>query len=248
MRKRPGLSTILPLVLSLLGVAAMAAERSPSCTSDGLPAPTMLNERFINADCADCWRGPAETVSGDSAETVALDWIAPGPLGDQGALYAAARIDALARLNALGRVLPPRTGSRTATVVGSGAVGAPRLRVAHGLPVGNYLGTSIEWSHASPGRWHAWLLMVEELPAGTAGSPVARRLVRNSLQLDWTVPASSTGAAPVRLSELRPTQIPAGAQADRLAVVGFVEAATPDSDETASSLMALARSRCEAQP
>ena len=191
---------------------------------------------------------PAGSQTDASPGTVSLDWIAPGPQQDQGALSAAARIDALSRLKALARALPPRSDQRTQAVVSEPAAHSAQLRVAHGVPVGDYLGTSIEWRNAPPGRWRAWLLMVEELPAGTAGSPIARGLVRNSLQLDWTVPRSNGAAKPVVLSELRPMQIPVGAQADRLAVVGMVESVGPDPSGAPLALAAIARSVCEDHP
>ncbi len=43
-------------------------------------------------------------------------------------------------------------------------------------------------------------------------------------------------------------QIPEGAQADRLAVVGFVESIVPDAAGPRSTLAALAHSHCDRAP
>ncbi|MEO8250309.1 MAG: hypothetical protein ABI589_13160 [Burkholderiales bacterium] len=243
----------------------MAAEPASSCSSDGQIAPTALLERFINADCADCW---SDEPPAPAAGAVALDWIAPGPQGDDGALSAAARRGALQRLQAIGRPLPDRmldlgstlrpvpTGSLPAAPIGDASArpasegrsapelpsqtnrSAPELRVAHGLPVGNYIGTSIELKGAAPGRWRVWLVLVETLPPGLEGSPVERNLVRNSLQFEWVVPAHADPKQTFK--ELRPMQIPAGAQPERLNLVGWIE----DANGPAATVGAIARSRC----
>lgn len=237
------------LLLCSGGLAAMATAHAQSlCTSDGAPPPTALHERFINADCADCWRAPTDAVLAGSSGTLSLDWIAPGNESDDGPLSAAARIDSLSRLKALGQLPPPRMDSRTQPVNNAHVGPQSSLRVSHGLPVGDYLGTSIEWRNAPVGHWRAWLLMVEALPAGTAGSPIARHLVRNSLPLDWTVSAQSGSGASSVPSELRPMQIPQGAQADRLAVVGWVESFETNPATQQPALAALALSRCDPAP
>ena len=235
------------MLSALIATAAGAAatDRPPLCASDNVPAPSLLIERFINADCADCWRNPAAESAADTRGALTLDWIAPGPSDERGALSAAARVDALARLKALGLTVPPTSASRTERVTPVPPAVLLRLRVAHGLPVGDYIGTSIELHGAPPGSWRVWLLLVEELPDGSAGSPIARRLVRNSLRLDWIVPTPGTDAAPSALSELRPMQMPPGSQPQRLAVVGLLEAIGPGREDEKPKLVALARSRCE---
>ena len=109
--------------------------------------------------------------------------------------------------------------------------GTPALRLAQGTAFNDYVGASIELS--SPGRngWTAWLLLVERLPAGTEGSPVARNLVRNAFRPDWGRPPARP---PARLAETRTMQIREGAQADRLRLVavlhdgrGRIRAITP---------------------
>jgi hypothetical protein len=62
-------------------------------------------------------------------------------------------------------------------------------------------------------------LLVESLPVGTEGSPVARNLVRNVFRADW---ANVMRRAPGRLAETRAMQIHAGAEPDRLRLVGVL--------------------------
>jgi hypothetical protein len=196
------------LALALAG--ACTAHAQSSCSSDRVPQPGALLERFINADCDSCWADPA-TPRARRGE-LALDWIAPGGKGEDAPLAVAASGDALARLQALGRARPLPTDLVRHARQGRSAA----LRVAHGLPFNDYMGASIELKDAAGGPWTAWLALVETLPAGTEGSPVERNLVRNLLQLSWP-------AGPGPRVERRPMRIPEGAHADRLRVVGWVE-------------------------
>ncbi|GAB2582546.1 hypothetical protein GCM10027034_13110 [Ramlibacter solisilvae] len=204
---------------------AGGAQAQSSCSSDGQSAPTALLERFINADCESCWaeRTTPEPASG----AIAVDWIAPGTRGDDAPLAAAATTDARERLQAAGKALPAQS-----VTAFSRLTQGRRLRVAHGLPFRDYIGTSIELSSSAGGPWKGWLLLVETLPAGTEGSAVERNLVRNALQLEW-----KSGPAAQRLREARPMRIPDGAQPDRLRVIGWVE------DEQ-GRLRGIAQSRC----
>ena len=93
--------------------------------------------------------------------------------------------DALLRLQALGRAAPGTTDVAVLAVEGAPA---HRVRVAHGLPLNDYLGTGIAFKphRASPAdTWQYHLLLVESVPAGTEGTPVERNLVRNMLQGTW---------------------------------------------------------------
>ena len=102
--------------------------------------------------------------------------------------------------------------------------------MAHGLPVNDYIGASIELKPASGGPWNAWLLLVETIPPGTEGTPVERNLVRNVLQPAWTKDEK-------KLLESRPMSIPEGANPERLRVVGWVE-------DARGQIVAVAQSRC----
>jgi hypothetical protein len=219
-----------PAVLLACWIAACAAaaqDPSPVCSSDGQAAPAALLERFVNADCAGCWTDLETPKPGPGQ--VALDWILPGSRDDDAPLAAAARREGLDRLAALGRAVPRNDDSRVARRAG----GAVSLRVAHGLAFNGYIGASIELRNAPKDRWHAWLALVETLPVGTEGSPVERNLVRNVLELHWDPrrhPAQ-------RLAETRPMNIPAGADARRLRVIGFVE-------DVRGRIKGIAQTRC----
>jgi len=222
------LRTTLPLCL---GMALLPAAQAQSyCASDGQPAPTALLERFINADCAACWRDPATPQA--SPRTAVLDWVVPGSQGDDAPLSAVAVRDAQARLDALAQARP----------TGSASLNQPNLahhtlRVSRGLPFVGYLGVSIEMTPALPGPWQATLALVENLPAGTEGSPVARALVRNALVLDWGRSAAANAPAE-RYFDSRAMGIPSGANPERLGLVGWVQNAK-------GQVVALAQAGCE---
>ena len=93
------------LLLALLaaGVPLLGFAQS-SCSSDGQAAPAALYERFINANCENCWASAPEHVPGPSA--LVVDWVVPGSLGDDAPLSAVATRDALWRLQELRRPVP----------------------------------------------------------------------------------------------------------------------------------------------
>ena len=216
------LPTLAAFALALPGWRSAAAQSS--CSSDGLPQPVAVVERFINADCEACWSDP-KTPSAKPNE-IALDWVLPGSKGDDAPLATVARRDGLARLKALGRPVPERSDSLHTRRHGLN----PRLRIAQGPALNDYLGTSIEMKGSfAPAR--AWLVLVEVLPAGTEGSPVARNLVRNVFQPDW----ERASRAPRK--ETRAMQIHEGAKPSRLRLVALVE-------DTRGRLAALAQTAC----
>ncbi len=204
--------TIRALAVAVLA-CPLFAHAQAYCASDGQPAPQALVERFINADCDSCW-GDAKTPRAGPRE-LALDWIVPVARGDEAPLSAAASRDSLARMEVLKRQLPATADALTTRV----QAGASRLRVSHGMPFNDYLGTSIELKPARSGPWTAWLLLVETIPAGVEGTPVERNLVRNALQVEWDGRKPGTR----QLFEARPMLIPEGAKPERLRVAGWVE-------------------------
>jgi hypothetical protein len=221
--------------MSRVAALAMAALSAPVfaqsfCSSDGLPGPVALVERFINADCEGCWATAQATAS---ARELAIDWIVPGGRGDDAPLSAAANRDGLDRLAALRQPAPAQAAAVRTPAAGK----APGLRVAQGLPFNGYLGTSIELKSPGPGPWTAWLLLVETIPAGAEGTPVERNLVRNALQPAWGKDGALSKEEQSRLFESRPMSIPAGANPDRLRVVGWVE-------DARGRIGAIAQSRC----
>ena len=199
---------------AVLALAGLPLASHALCTSDGVPQPRRLLERFTNADCAECWRDPATPAA--AADTLALDWILPGSQGDDAPLSAAASSDALERLQDLNRAAPPRADS-----VNSRRTGAQlQLRLAQGESFNDYIGTSLELKNPGRTRWHAWLLLVEQLPAGAEGSPVPRNVVRNVFRPDW---ARSAARPAGLLAESRAMQIHEGAQPERLRLVAMLQ-------------------------
>ena len=214
--------------------AAPALHAQSSCSSDKAAKPLALVERFINADCEACWSDASTRQPGRGE--VALDWIVPGSRGDDAPLSAAARVDGLHRLAALKRAVPAQAETmRSATSKTS-----QRVRVAQGLPFNGYLGVSMELRPGAGGPWTAWLAMVETVPAGTEGSPVARNLVRNVWQPAWDKARPLSKGEHTRLWADRSMNIPAGVNPERLRVVGWVE-------DARGRIVAAAESRCEGE-
>lgn len=216
------------VLLSALLLLALSPAARALCTSDGVPQPAALLERFVSADCADCWRD--RTTPEPAAGTLAIDWIVPGRQGEDAPLAPAALDEAADRLAALGRATPPRADAVFQRRTGA----ALPLRVAQGEPINDYIGASIELPRPGREPWQAWLLLVESLPAGTEGSPVARNLVRNVFRPEaWQAPRSAGTA----LAENRAMQIHEGAQPARLRLVAVMA-------DARGRIRAIARTRC----
>jgi hypothetical protein len=213
----------IPFALAI----TLAAHAQSSCSSDGTRQPTALLERFINADCETCWAD--KQTPGAAGGTLAIDWVIPGSRGDDAPLSAVAALDAGWRLEALGKIVPAQSAS-VFSQRSAGAGGALKLRVAHGLPVNDYIGTSIEMRGGGSGPFTAWLLLVEALPAGTEGTVVDRNLVRNAFSVEWK------GTAAKRY-EIRPMRIVEGTKPSRLSVVGWVQ-------DAQGKVRAIAQSHC----
>lgn len=218
MRRLPALC-LLALALPGLATAAVTTTAMPVCRSSASAAPVALVERFLPADCAGCWRGRDTAPAG----ALVIDWIVPAAAhNDDAPLGPAAVREAGDRLAALGAAAPAGATTRHTSRIRRDA--ALALTVAHGLVLGGYVGASL-YLQLRPGARPAWpltgwLLMVEDLPAGTEGSPVARRLARNLLTVRWD------GPAPTPLTEARPMNVPDNLKADRLAFIGWVTDAT----------------------
>ncbi|MES1980605.1 MAG: hypothetical protein V4454_05590 [Pseudomonadota bacterium] len=223
-------------VLATLALALPAtASAQAVCASDGQPRPVALMERFINADCETCWRDPATRQAGPGQAV--LDWVLPGSKGDDAPLSAVASRDGLKRLQALGRVVPQTTSGDTHNIAG---LAGTRLRVARGLALSGYVGASIELkplpASARGQDWTAWIALVESLPKGTEGSPVARNLVRNLVQVDWNG-SMATAREQKRLFESRVMGVASGANPERLGVIGWVQ-------NNKGEVLVAAQSRC----
>lgn len=212
----------LLLLASLSTWLVHGASAQSFCASDSQATPVALVERFISADCEACWSDPKTPEP--AAQALTLDWIVPSEQGEAAPLSAAASRDARMRLESLGRVAPT-TSTMTTTPVLAGR--AEKLRVAHGVPLGGYIGTSIELKPSTkalgPKPYNVWLVLVETIPAGTDGTPSARNLVRNVLLSTWNQPATLLKTEQQIFREMRPLSIPQGASPQRLRVVGWVQ-------------------------
>jgi hypothetical protein len=232
---RPGRPArpVLLWLLTLAGLltAGLPAQAQSVCSSDGQRTAVGLHERFINANCADCWTA-VDTPAARPGE-LSLDWVLPGNQGDDAPLSAVARRDGLERLQALGLLLPAEQSQRGARAAGPKGW---RLRVAHGIAFNGYLGVSIEIKHSGalpPAKdlpLTGWLALVETLPAGTEGSPLERQLVRGLFKTDWD--RRQPGAV---LS--RSMAVSEGVNPERLSLVGWLENAR-------GGLLTAVQSRC----
>ena len=233
----PSYSALAMASIVLASSTFLAAHAQSFCASDGQPEPVALLERFISADCETCWADGQAPRAGE--RELALDWVLPSIKGDDAPLSAVASRDALQRLEALGAAPVTASWSRKTAI--------PRqtgsLRVAHGLPLGDYLGTSIELKPvprtSKVHSWTAWLAMVETLPAGTENSPIERNLVRNVLQTNWSNHTQLLNKEQRRFFEARSMRLAEGVNPARIRVVGWVE------DEKGHVVKA-AQSRCAA--
>jgi hypothetical protein len=215
---------------ALAALAGAGAQAQSFCSSDGVPQPSRLLERFISADCEACWSAGAPKPA---AGELALDWIVPGTRGDDAPLSAAANRDAAARLESLQRAAPAADDAVRHRVEAALA----GLRVSHGLPFNGYLGTSIELKRPEHGRWSGWLLLVETIAAGSDNTPIERNLVRNALQVSWGGSGALSKEELSRLYEARSMSVPEGARPQRLRVVGWVE-------DGRGRMRAIAQSKC----
>jgi len=207
----------LPLLL-----AASAALGQSVCSSDDQAVPTTLFERFINADCEACWRD-ANTPTAP-ANAMVLDWIVPGSQGADAALAAAASSDAQARLTSLQQTRPTTQSQRSQAVA---SWPGTTLRVAHGPALGNYVGMSVALTLPANTTlaWplSGWVLLVENLPSGTEGSPLPRNLVRNALQPLWNKGEALSNQEHIKLEDFRAMSLPEGTRPNRLQLLGWVQ-------------------------
>ncbi len=168
----------------------------------------VLVERFISADCEACW-GAGTAPAGTP---FVLDWIVPSTRGDDAPLAAAAIAEATARA---GDVAPDGTLQRSLLLP---PLRGMRISVQDGPGWNGYIGAQLrveQTGAALPAGTVGYLALVENIPAGSEGSPIARRLVR-ALAGPLPLVGEST-------THLRALRIPAGAEALRLTSIGWVE-------------------------
>jgi hypothetical protein len=213
----------------LLGAAA-AALAQPAAAPDCPRAGAAVVERFISADCADCWS--AADVAAAPPGSWLFDWIPHTNAGTDAPLAAAANNEAKERAQRAGG--PSPTGAQSLTVRSTLPHSAGlKLNVQSGPAWNGYFGLRLEARGRVPAGSSAWLALVELIPANAEGSVAERQLVRSvagPLPLD----ALRAGRA---TSHLRALRWPETAQPTRLQARGWIEA--PD-----GALLAIATDRC----
>lgn len=175
-------------------------------------------ERFISADCADCWtRAPRESATSDDW---LFDWIVPATRGDEAALSSAAPTEARDRV-ARGTGSTLADGQETARRTALRRLPGLQLRVTAGPAWNGYFALQFDAKGSAPRGSNGWLALVEIVPEGTDGTPVVRHLVR-------------AVAGPINLHALRPgrpvrtlqaMRWPETAKPERLRARAWIEAA-----------------------
>jgi hypothetical protein len=190
--------------------ASAAAEKPATPLSRrACTAPRRVVERFIDADCADCWGGPASAAL--PASTWVLDWITPGASGAEAPLATAALTEATERLASQPDAATVDGARRAETRLATPP--ALRMKVVAGPAWNGYLGLQLQTRGTPPAGALAYIALVEDIAAGEEGNAVARRLVR-SVAGPFALQAPAT-------RELRALRIPDGAKPERLIGVAW---------------------------
>ena len=226
-----------PLILGA-GLWALAAAL-PVAAKQACPAASAATlERLFSADCPDCWAQYSAAGSRPATPSPGwvFDWIVPA--GSDAALAAGALPESAERLQRLGLGAPsagatPRLALQPAHRAGS----TPALRVQSGPAWNGYFGLELRLPASARSRLPAgstgWLALVERVPAGSDGTPVARDLVRSvagPLALDGL-------RAGQPLTHLRALRWPPSAEPTRLQARAWIEA--PD-----GTILAVAADQC----
>ena len=204
------------LRLLLCGALAIAGAggtvAAANCPKTSMPAA--LLERFTPADCEACWQSatPQDPPASQARRVMVLDWIVPA--ADTAPMAAAALPEASERA---GRLAANQTLSRQTPLARNGAL---RLRIADGPAWNGYIGLQLTVRRVGklPADAVAYAALVERVPAGSEGTPVARQLVRTLVG-----PLSLQElAAQATIHHFRAVRVPEGSRGDRLGSVAWV--------------------------
>lgn len=204
-----------PVILgaTLIAAGAQAAETRPGCPE---PNTRVVVERFISADCPGCWtRQPNEAAN---AQQWLFDWIVPAARGDDAFLSPAAPPESLDRVRratgaglADGQAATHHTALRTSNAL--------RLSVTAGPAWNGYFGLQFDAKGPAPRGSNGWLALVEVVPPGTDGTPVARQLIRTV-----SGPLTLIGLGPhQRIRLLQALRWPESAKPERLRARAWIE-------------------------
>ena len=191
-----------------------------------------MQERLFSAACADCW---AQAVATPTTPAWRFDWIVPAD--DAAPLAAAGLPDAADRALRLGATAPTTAPALLLRRPALPALRGLSLKMESGPAWQGYFGVQLTLRSAAssplPAGASAWLALVEQVSAGSDGTPVARSLVRSvagPLPLDSLKPGQAT-------TYLRALRWPAGAEPTRLQARAWIESA-------AGQLLAVAADQC----
>ena len=209
-------------------MAAALAASSASALAASVPCPRAgapVLERFVSADCAECWRDAQQPAPAPGGWL--FDWITPTL--PEAPLAAAAPAEARERALRSGGTAPIGQQMRAQRASPAPLPGL-KLAVKSGPAWSGYFGLKLEVQGRLPAGSSAWIALVEVLPAGTDGSVVARQLMR-------------TVAGPLPLSgsakqvQLRALRWPESAEPTRLDARAWIEG--PD-----GAMLAVASDAC----
>ena len=196
-------------------------------------------ERFISADCPECWSGNEAAAA--SAPAWRFDWVTPTPSGVEAPLSAAALVESAERALRAGgpapaapppAVPPPASAHRPA----ARAAKSPGLALAVGPAWHGYFGVQADVQGALPLGSSLWLALIEAIPAGAEGNPVKRELVRSVAgPLTLALPRGKAG-----IQHLQAMRWPDSAKPERLQARGWIESAD-------GTILAVASPRCPLQ-
>jgi len=184
-------------------------------------------ERFISADCSDCWQADAAAASGTQW---LFDWISPTT--PEAPMSAAAPVESRERALRAGGPAPV---AQQMLVLRSAIAPTPGLQLAveSGPAWSGYIGLQLSVGGRVPTGASGWMALVEQIPAGSEGSAVRRELVR-AVAGPLPLSARRTGGAIKHLAALR---WPESAKPERLVARAWVES-------TDGAWLAMASERC----
>ncbi len=201
---------------------ALAIVVAPAAVGAACPAdkPQVLLERFISADCAQCWRAtPPDPAPGKRA--FALDWIVPAPPGMEAPMAVAALLEAAMRASREGRLDADEALTRSHPLPQPSAL---RVTIADGPAWNGYIALQLNVRYGAarplPKPLSAWVALVERIDAGSDDTPVDRLLVRSlvgPLPLDGLAQRNA-------VEHLRAVRLPDSGRPERLLAVGWVVA------------------------
>ena len=219
----------MPLALAWVcnGVgAAQSAPKGPGTACPPAQAATL--ERLFSADCADCWSAPAAPPLSAASGTAKpgstpwrFDWILPGT--DGAPLAAGALPEAADRLARLGLALPGAAQTLQQSRAAAPQLTGLRFKASSGPAWQGYFGVQLTLQTNPltplPAGSTAWLALVEQVSAGSDGSPVARSLLRSVAG-----PLPLVNLQPGKpLTHLRALRWPASAEPTRLQARAWIE-------------------------